>query len=291
MRQFSCVALLSYLFQSYDLNWMSLLRAKKGCVAVLTCFGWMNVAGWVLQADPIPTGDEIMQKAVKRAQQAAKRSSQEGYTYRKVSIIEELDAAGKIKERKEKVYEVSYRGGWGLSRLLEVNGHPPCRTDMKEQTENEANARQALGQPKERQSNPEPNFLTAELVGRFVFTLTGQTNLNGRLAYKLEFRPKNPEPPIHAFLDRLLNRLGGAIWIDAEEYELAQAQLQLNSPVDLLWGVVGSLKKLTFTLTRAPMGDGIWLNTGSIGNFEGRKLLDPLRLNLRTQNSNFRLLP
>lgn len=267
------------LFESKQL-W---LLAWVGLASTASC--WSDLC-----AQPALTAAEIIQKAVERAQQVETRNTELGYSYRKVSVIEELDAAGKVKERKEKVYEVSQRGGSSWARLLEVNGHAPYRTDMKEQTENETNARHALGRSKEGQSTGDQNCLTPELVGRFDFTLRGQTNLNGRLAYQLDFNPKNPEPPVRNMVDRLLNRLSGTIWIDAGEFELARAQLQLNSEVDLLWGVVGSLKKLTYTLTRERVGEGIWLNSCSNGNFEGRKLLDPLRVNLRTQNSNFRPL-
>ena len=244
-----------------------------------------------LHADVSVTAADIIQKSVARAQHGEARSSEPGYTYRKVSVVEELDATGKIKERKQKVYQVSFRGGASWARLLEVNGHPPARIDIKEQTENETNARHVLGHSKGCQGNGEQNFLTSELVGRFDFRLVCQTNLNGRLAYQLDFQPKNPLPPTRTIFDRLLNQLSGTLWIDAEEYELARAQLQLNSEVDLLWGVVGTLKKFSYTLTRARVGEGIWLNSGSDGVFEGRKLLDPMRIKLRTQNSDFRPFP
>lgn len=269
---------------------MILFGSKKVWLGLSICLGLTGVARSELSASPRLTAAEIIHRAVDRGQQVETRDNGSGYSYRKVSVIEELDAAGKVKERKEKVYEVSYRGGSSWARLLEVNGHPPCRTDMKEQTENETNARHVLGHSKEGQGNSEQNFLVPELVGRFDFTLVAQTNLNGRLAYQLDFRPKNPELPMRTIMDRLLNRLSGTIWIDAGEFELARAQLQLNSEVDLLWGVVGSLKRMTYTLIRARVGEGIWLNSYSNGNFEGRKLLDPMRVNLRTQNSNFRLL-
>lgn len=269
---------------------MFLFRLSKPWLTILLCFGWTGLGLPRLCAEPMFGAANVMQKAVERAKQVETRSSEPGYTYRKVSVTEELDGAGKIKERKEKIYEVSCRAGSSWARLLAVNGHPPCRTDMKEQTENETNAKHVLGHSKDGLNNGEQNFLTPELVGRFDYTLIGQTNLNGRLAYQLDFTPKNPEPPIHTIFDRLLNRLSGTIWIDAEEFELARAQLQLNSEVDLLWGVAGCLKKLTYTVTRIRVGDGLWLNSCSSGNFEGRKLLDLMRVNLKTQNSNFRPL-
>ena len=45
-------------------------------------------------------------------------------------------------------------------------------------------------------------------------------------------------------VDRLLNRISGTVWIDVEEFEVARADIQLRSEVNLLGGVIGSLKKL-----------------------------------------------
>jgi len=159
---------------------------------------------------------------------------------------------------------------------------------LKRQTENDTNARQVLGQSKAARIENWENFLTPDLVARFDFKLLGQTNINGRAAYYLQFQPKSPELPVHKIMDRLLNRLSGAIWIDVNEFEVTRAEIRLGSEVDLLWGVIGCLKRFDYVLTRTRVADGIWLNSLSIGDFEGRKLFDPLRIKLKTQSSNFR---
>jgi hypothetical protein len=69
---------------------------------------------------------------------------------------------------------------------------------------------------------------------------------------------------------------------------MAQAQVHLSSEIDLLGGVIGSLKKLAYTMTRTRVGEGIWFNTFSSGDFEGRKLLDSMRIKTKSQSSNFR---
>jgi hypothetical protein len=112
--------------------------------------------------------------------------------------------------------------------------------------------------------------------------------MNGRTAYEISFQPKNPAPPSHHVLDRLLDRLSGTIWIDAEEFEIARADIQLRSEVNLLGGVVGSLKKLAYTMTRTRVADGLWFNTSSSGDFEGRKLIDSMRIKTKSESRNFK---
>jgi hypothetical protein len=232
--------------------------------------------------------DGIIGKAVDRAQVAEKQPGQKDFTYTKVSVTEELDARGNVKERKEKVYRVYFQKGATYARLVEVNGKPTGQADMKTQSDNEATTRQVLGDAKP--TKGEKSFLTPEVAARFDFRLAGQEQINGRPAYQVIFTPKSPEPPVHAIIDRLINRISGTVWIDAQEFEIARADLKLGSEVNLLGGVVGSLKKLAYTMTRTRMADGIWLNTSSSGDFEGRKLIDAMRIKTHSRAVGFKPL-
>lgn len=268
-----------------------MILVRSGIVWLATVFlAAASASGHAASRPESPPGlDEIIQKAVACAQHSPSKERPARYTYTKASIIEQLDATGHVKERKEKVYQVSFRDGLTYARLVEVDGHAPARADLKKQAENEVNVRQLLGQNTPAGDNRE-SLLTPELVARFDFKLLGQDTINGRAAYRISFQPKIPEPPARHIVDRLLNRISGTLWIDAGEFEVARAQIQLGSEVDFLGGVIGCLKKLAFTITRTRLADGVWLNSDSSGDFEGRKLLDFLRIKTKSQSTNFRPL-
>jgi hypothetical protein len=235
------------------------------------------------------SADQIIQKAVARAQNLPAKPGKGAYTYTKLTVTEEFDSAGKMKERKEKVYQVNFRSGATYAKLVEVNGHAPVPADLKKQAENESNAQQMTGAKSNKAENRE-NFLTPEIVSRFDFTLVGQTNFNGRATYQVTFQPKSPAPQSHHMIDRLLDRISGTVLIDAEEFEIARAELHLGSEVNLLGGVVGSLKKLVYSMTCTRIDDGLWFKTSSFGDFEGRKLIDAMRIKTSSQAMNFRPL-
>lgn len=238
------------------------------------------------RAETALTADAVVQKAVARGQE-----DQEGtvpdFTYRKHTVTDELDGTGKVKEHREKVYEITYRDGLSHAALLQVDGHPPSESDLKKQSDNEMSVRQITGETRRKGDNRE-NFLTTELVARFDFQLIGKTNLNGRAAYQVSFQPKNPQLPVHRIVDRLLNQLSGTLWIDAEEFEVARADVSLRSEVNLLGGIIGSLKKLDYTLERTRVADGVWFSTLSSGDFQGRKLLDVTHIKTKSQSAHFR---
>ncbi len=229
------------------------------------------------------TAAEVVQKTVARGQE---NQAIPDFTYRKTTVTDELDSAGKVKEHREKLYEVSYRDGLSHSTLLQVNGHPPSPDDLKQQSDNEASMRQITGRNKTKGDNRE-NFLTADLAARFDFTLVGTTNLNGRPAYQVTFQPKSPQLPVHHLVDRLLNQISGTVWIDTQEFEVARAEVSLRSEVNLLGGIAGSLKTLTYSLERTRVADGVWFSTLSNGDFLGRKLLAMTHIKTKSQSVHF----
>jgi hypothetical protein len=78
------------------------------------------------------------------------------------------------------------------------------------------------------------------------------------------------------------------VWIDAEDFEIARAEVFLRSEVNLFGGVVASLKRLAYTIERTRVADGVWFSTFSTGDFQGRKLLEPAHIRTRSQSVNFR---
>ena len=123
---------------------------------------------------------------------------------------------------------------------------------------------------------------------RFKFTADGQTSIRGRPTYCIRFQAKNPAPPAHRLADRLLDRLAGTLWIDCQEFEIVRAHIHLQSEVNLLGGVLGSLKKLSYTLDRTRVADDAWFTSSATGDFEGRKLLDLLHIKTSSRSVNIR---
>jgi hypothetical protein len=246
------------------------------------------ISGRGAPANP-PSTQDIVEQAVARAEATQAASAQRDFTYTKVTVLEEFDSSGNIKDRKEKVYQVMFQNGLTRLKLTQVDGHDPSQGDLKKMGDNDATVQKLLAESKSKAA-PRDNFLNRDLVARFDFKLVRKDLVNGREAYEVTFQPKTPELPVHHFVDRLLNRLSGTLWIDAQEFEVARADVSLKSEVKLLGGLVASLKKAAYSVTRTRVEDGVWLNTSSNGDFQGRKLMDDLRFKTRSHSSNFKRL-
>src|SRR5258708_3890576 len=269
---------------------MKVVLFKKAWLILLIFGVCAQAACLSCRAENALSAGEVIAKAVARAQKAEAGTGQAGVTYTKITVTEAFDAAGNVKERKERVYHVIFQGGSTYLKLLQVNGAPPDAAELKLHAENEANFRLLSRQPRSARGDSRETLLTPELVARFDFTLVTNAPLGGRTAYQIAFRAKNPLPPAHHIADHFLSRISGILWIDAEEFEIARVEIGLSSGIELFGGTVGCLKKMAYTMTRTRACDGVWINTSSSGAFEGRKLLDPLRIKTRSRAVNFRPL-
>src|SRR5215470_17408439 len=113
------------------------------------------------QPAPAVTAEAIIQRAVERSSGSRLNSAQQGYTYTKVNVTEEIDGKGKVKQRKERVFQVNFRAGSTCVKLIEDNGHAPDDSDLRFQAETQSNVHQFLGQPVSGGDNLE-NFFTSE---------------------------------------------------------------------------------------------------------------------------------
>jgi hypothetical protein len=175
-------------------------------------------------------------------------------------------------------------------KLVKVNGKKLPPGELKKQEERELKDREKLAQRKTSNGGDDrENFLTRELVAKYDFAVVDRRSINDRPAYVLTFQPK-PGVQIMQATDRLLNKLAGKIWIDEQEFEIARIEIRLQSEVTLWGGFLASVKRFTFTLGRARMEDGVWFNTMSAGDFEGRKLMDAAHVRTRSESTDFRKL-
>jgi hypothetical protein len=232
------------------------------------------------------TAEQIVGRAVLRAQLVHTLNKQTNYSYQKTSTVEELDGKGKVKSRKEKLLE--FESGLGTLKELKINGESLSDRELRKQEAQATADRQQVskGHASRRDDNW-GKYLTKELTGRFAFELVGEEKVAGRPAYVLSFEPKGDKLPVKQVTDRLVNRLAGKIWVDKGEFEIAKAEIGLLDEVTMWGGMLGALKKFAFDVERTRVDD-VWFNRVSNFEMEGRKLFDSTRVRIKSESGNFR---
>jgi hypothetical protein len=266
-------------------NWLASPRAAVVAALAALALG----PGPTARGQASLSADDIMQRAIQRAESADTGASRPEYVYRKHSVTEQMDGKGQLKDRQEKLYDVTVEAGLSQLRLVQLNGKELSAAERKKEDAKESADRQKMTDAKPGQKGDErENFLTADLAAKYKFSLRGQKTLDGRSAYELAFEPKSKNLPVHKLTDRFLNQLAGTVWIDAEEFEIVRAEIHLLGEVTLWGGMIGTLNQCDYTLGRTRLPDGVWFNSFSHGYFEGRKLLEPVLIRTRSQSTDFR---
>jgi hypothetical protein len=237
------------------------------------------------------SADDIIARAVERAQSPANHALRPPYRYAKHTVFEELDSQGRLKERREKLYDVRVESGLTRLKLVELNGEPLSATEQqKRDAEDLAQRQKMTDSSSAKKSDERENFLTADLVARYKFTLLHERMLDGRDTYEIAFEPRSAKLPINHLTDRFLNQVAGTVWIDAAEFEIARAEIHLQGEVTLWGGMVGTLTQCSYTLKRVREPDGVWFNGDSHGFFAGRRLLEPMMIRTRSDSTGFQKL-
>ena len=263
-------------------------------VRVLVAAGFLveNLLGGTrAHAQTPPSADEVIRKVVERAEGAEALASRPDYTYRKHTITLEIDAKGQLKDRREKLYEVTMQSGFSSLKLLQVNGQKLSLKELKKQEDHDAAERAKLLDAKPNAKGDKwESFVTADLVARYKFNLVETKTVNGRLNHLISFEPKSASLPMRKLTDRFLNHVTGRVWIDAQDFEITKAEIRLNTEITLWGGVLGTLRRCDYTLVRTRLPDGVWFNSFSHGVFEGRKLLETMLVRTMSESTGFRKL-
>ena len=241
---------------------------------------------------PKPTTEALFSNLVVRLAWVKAHPPANQYTYTRTRSSEELDEKGKVKESQEKTQHFLPIKGYPFARVVSVNGKPLTGKELMAEQEREIKARHAAaaGVRPVIATEPPPKkeyALTADMFERFNFTLTGLEKVNGRDTWALTFAPRSKDLPVKQFKDRVINKLAGKLWIDAEEYELVRTELGLTESVSLVGGIVGTLRKFDYSLGRVRAEGGAWFTARSELVIQGREVVRNRHLRFRTEEKNF----
>jgi hypothetical protein len=232
--------------------------------------------------------EEILRRAMEEAKWVGQQQLWDQFAFNRHTIVKEFDKTGKVVELKEIWYEIDDRSPYPRINRVLINGRPLSGAKLASEQEGQARTRKAMARndtPAKRDAGE--ISLTPELISRYHFTLLGLEQVNGREAYLLAFRPRSQTLPVKEMADRLLNQIYGRLWIDCDEFEVARADIRLQAEIKLWAGLLAALRSFTFTADRVRLGDRIWFNARTVGDFEGRKLLDPAHIWLEALSTNY----
>ncbi len=217
--------------------------------------------------NPSSTLDTILQRVVERAKSDSdnNRAFDQLYSYSREKTTEYRDGGGALKKREVKD-NIHQPLAAAQPKVAILNADANLQKVETSVSDTHSNVRG--------QTFKKNDFLLNEdLVKRFHFTLAGQEMLNGHPALVIDFVPAKKDLPEHNLKDRFINKAAGRIWVDADDYTLAKADLHLSRPVDVAFGLVGSIWKFDYGFERTRTDDGFWFTSKVNWHLEGREVI------------------
>ncbi|MEJ0089357.1 MAG: hypothetical protein WDM80_06375 [Limisphaerales bacterium] len=219
-------------------------------------------------AKPLPTMDFVLQQMVARA--VGKEDQNDdlftmNYQYNRVRTWVYRDNQGEVKSREEKntVENKPLR----LAEAAQTGAEPVPTTVANDKLVS------AMRSNMPRKAMKVKNYSIPDLVKRFQFTLVGREVLNGRPTLVADFKPASDDLSVKSFADKFINQATGRVWVDEEDYAVAQTQLHLIQPVNVLGGLAGTVRKLNYGFTRARTPEGYWFARNTQWHLEGREVV------------------
>ncbi|MBN9691911.1 MAG: hypothetical protein J0M24_16845 [Verrucomicrobia bacterium] len=216
-----------------------------------------------------PDVNQLIERMVARAQEGLSDTNGLQHTWRRVTVIEDLDSRGKVEKRRTKEHVVVGRGSVQEATLVKVNDQALPERELDRERKREGENQSKYAQRGGRRGQLE---LDEKMIRRFQYQWLSNDWVDGRWTHVLAFTPL-PEADSGKIADRVIGNLGGRIWVDAEVYEVARIDAQLTKKISV-GGFLAELNRLGFLIERRPLPGGAWVNTRLDSFAAGRKLFD-----------------
>ena len=257
---------------------------KLPLVSILIC----GIGGGAL-AESLLSAEEVIARTIERA--ARSKAVATNYTFLKLRVNEELESDQEVKSSRKRMYRVTPIRGELYSRLVAKDDQPLTDSEQKKEEEREQRFREkSSGAKHMNKEDAREVTLDRALTEHFLFTLVERQVIDGRPAYVLSFRARS-NMPNKEIRDRILNRLAGQVWVDAEEFEVVRLDVSLTDRVSIGWGVLGSMNKFDVLFERFRLDDGSWQVKEASGIVAYREVLKSKQMRWRETTSQFEKVP
>jgi hypothetical protein len=212
------------------------------------------------------TVEQLLKRVIERAgrEPANDAAFNAHYAFTRTKCSDAKDGSGTLKKRDEKVIKHEPSNSPAITPKTIYSGY--------ESGSKPAPASAPATNGKARQAPKQDLALTAELLGRFRFTLVGREVIDGRPAAVLEFSPAKRALPETSMKDKFINKMAGRLWVDESDAALVKVNLRLTEEVPIAAGLVGAVKQCAYSFERARTPEGWWFTKLVNWRLEGRQL-------------------
>ncbi|GMR23316.1 MAG: hypothetical protein BMS9Abin37_1734 [Acidobacteriota bacterium] len=201
--------------------------------------------------------------------QEHQQRAQRAFAFREHTVTRHLDKQGEVSKTESETFLVTPSAGGEYRRLVARDGHSlSARDEAKQERKLEKHIEKQLRLSEQEREQKTRDKIEArvkryrtrlkEALEVYDFDPLADEVLDGETVRVFRFTPK-PGYKGHSRWTRVLARMEGAVWIDAERNQLAKLSLVFTRDLKFLGGVFGGVSKGTQVTVIGAMRENLWM--------------------------------
>jgi len=202
--------------------------------------------------------DQIIQNAIRRDEEL--RELREEYTYQLKLVTQRLDDDNKVIPDKTKTVTAKIKPGKDITFSADFNDDSKDNDSDSAKKTSYAGATGGRGlQSKQKKSDDDDDsnkdvedakkvnamLDMGKIAPRFKYVRMPDDTIRNRPCFVIKFSPKDDQP-FNSREEKVINKVGGLIWIDQNDFSIIQTKGKLTEEVDVAW-FLASMKGMDFT--------------------------------------------
>lgn len=207
------------------------------------------------------TVDQIIKNAIRRDEEL--RELREGFTYQLKLVTERLDDDNRVIPDKTKTVTAKIKPGKDITFSADFNDDSkdngstsPSQTSyagatggrgLKSSNKKSSDDDDDDSSNKDVEDAKKVNAMLdmGKIAPRFKYSRQGDETIRNRNCYVIKFSPKKDQP-FSSREEKVINKVGGTIWIDQSDFSIVQTRGKLTEEVDVAW-FLATMKGLDFS--------------------------------------------
>ncbi|MBL8207417.1 MAG: hypothetical protein JNM09_24505 [Blastocatellia bacterium] len=243
-----------------------------------------------LSNEPLPDMEALLRDV--KANEEKIDEILEKYTFTEKQTDRETDSTGQLREKKSETFELTFYKGNRIKRLIEKNGKPLSASELegenkrlekrireieKREAEKEKKASKEREVAQETAGTPDgergQRISISDVLRASKLTNPRRERFRGRDVIVFDFEPLPNYKPQKSY-EKFFGKTAGAIWVDANDKQVARVEARLVEAYKVGGGMLASLKEgATFALEQDRVNNEIWLPTRADINLSVKVLM------------------
>ena len=215
----------------------------------------------------------------------------ENYTFREITLTDELDPKGAVNGSDSEEREVFFVNGYRIARLIKKNGKDLSEGDRKSEQDRvkrliEKDMKASSGHFYNRRGE---NIGVSQILPLMKISNPRRISLNGRSTLSFDF-VGDPHAKAHGLAENAARKIAGTVWIDETDREVARLEARFDDNFHIGAGFLASIQRGTsLTFEQSRLGQELWMPTAGEIHLAARELLvKGIRRNIHIKDSDFR---